>query len=132
MTEEYARLILRDKVVAFLQSDMAKRMAAAQEKQRLFKEQPFVLSVSASLLDEKFPEEEKVLIQGIIDVYFEEDDEITILDYKTDRVDTLLELKRRYKTQLDYYEEAISQLTGKKVKEKVLYSFALMDQISWK
>lgn len=131
MQEAYARLIMRDKVVAFLQSDMVKRMAAAQKKKMLFKEQPFVLSVSASLLDEKFPKDEKVLIQGIIDVFFEEDGEITVLDYKTDRVSALGELKERYRSQLDYYEEAIRQLTGKKVKEKVLYSFALLDQISW-
>lgn len=132
LSEEYARLLMKDKIAGFLQSDLAKRMAAAQEKKRLFKEQPFVLSVSAGLLNEAYPQEEKVLIQGIVDVYFEEEDQLVIVDYKTDRVNTLQELKDRYKTQLDYYEEAIGRLTGKKVKEKILYSFALMDTIGWK
>lgn len=132
LSEEYERLILKDKIAGFLRSDLAKRMAEAQEQGRLFKEQPFVLSVSAGLLNEAYPETEKVLIQGIVDVYFEEEDGLVIVDYKTDRVKSLQELKDRYKTQLDYYEEAIGRLTGKKVKEKVLYSFAQMDTISWK
>lgn len=132
LPEEYAKLILREKIATFLQSDIACRMAAAQENRKLFKEQPFVLSVSADLLDKEFPKEEKVLIQGIVDVYFEEEDGITILDYKTDRVSSLEELKDRYRSQLDYYEEAVGRLTGKKIKEKVLYSFACMDMIGWK
>ena len=130
--DECRTLVMRDKIAAFLQSDLAVRMAAAQREGALYKEQPFVMAVSASLLDEKFPAEEKVLIQGIIDAYFEEEGAITILDYKTDRVSTLEELKKRYKTQLDYYEEAVGQLTGRPVREKVLYSFALMDWIGWK
>ncbi len=131
LSREYADLLLKDKLLTFLGSDIAGRMAEAQLSHALYKEQPFVLSVSAGLLDPKFPSEEKVLIQGIIDVYFEEDGEIIILDYKTDRVETAEELLGRYRTQLDYYEEAVTQLTGKKVKAKVIYSFALMETISW-
>ena len=131
LSEEYEKLIHKKKVTGFLQSPLALRMAEAQNNSRLFKEQPFVLSVDANLLRDEFPKEEKVLIQGIVDVYFEEQDELVIVDYKTDRVSSLQELKKRYKTQLDYYEEAISRLTGKRVKEKVLYSFAMMDTVSW-
>ncbi len=132
LSPEYSELVMKNKIVGFLGSDLAKRMAKAQEKQALFKEQPFVLAVSADHLDSQFPAEEKVLIQGIVDVYFEEEDGITILDYKTDRVLASSELKERYRTQLDYYEEAIGRLTGKPVKEKILYSFALMEAIGWK
>ena len=131
LSTEYAKLLLKGKLAGFLQSSLASRMAAAQEKKCLFKERPFVLSVRADMLNEAFPKEEKVLIQGIVDVYFQEDGELVIVDYKTDRVSTLEELKERYQTQLDYYEEAISRMTGKKVKEKIMYSFALMDTVSW-
>ncbi len=131
LSEEYQTLILKGKIAEFLCSDLAKRMAKAQKEQCLFKEQPFILAVNADLLDEAYPEKEKVLIQGIVDVYFEEPDGLVIVDYKTDRVDSLQQLKDRYKTQLDYYEEAIGRLTGKKVKEKILYSFALADTVSW-
>ncbi len=132
LSEEYRKLIFRGKIVNFLASDLARRMSEATEKNMLFKEQPFIMAVSAGLLNEEFPEQEKVLIQGIVDVYFEEDDGLVIVDYKTDRVDDLQQLKERYKTQLDYYEEAIGRLTGKPVKEKILYSFSLEDTIGWK
>ena len=72
------------------------------------------------MVKEEYPETEKVLIQGIVDVYFEEEDGLVIVDYKTDRVDSLEQLKERYKTQLDYYEEAIGRLTGRNVKEKII------------
>lgn len=131
LSEEYAGLLFTDKIVRFLKSDLAQRMAMAQKQGNLYKEQPFVISVSACLLNESYPETEKVLIQGIVDAYFEEEGELVIVDYKTDRVSTLQELKDRYKTQLDYYEEAISRLAGKKVKEKILYSFAMMNEVKW-
>ena len=70
-----------------------------------------------------------MLIQVIIVVFFEEDGEIVVADYKTDRVDSGQELAAKYKTQLDYYAHALQQLTGKRVKEKILYSFGLREEI---
>ena len=77
-----------------------------------------------------FRSEETILIQGIIDVWFEEEDGLVVADYKTDRVDTKEDLGLRYQVQLDYYAKALEQLTGKRVKEKILYSFALGCEIS--
>ncbi len=125
ITTEEVDLIRMDKIQTFLESSVAKRMAEAQRNGDLYKEQPFVLGIAANRLQENFPAEEKVLIQGIIDVYFIEDDEIVLLDYKTDAVKTGEELVKRYKTQIDYYTEALERITGLKVKEKILYSFAL-------
>ena len=42
--------------------------------------------------------------------------------FKTDRVKTAQELKEKYHAQLDYYAQALTRLTGKRVKEKVIYS----------
>ena len=70
-----------------------------------------------------------MLIQGIVDAFFEEADGLVLLDYKTDVVDGPEELIRRYKVQLDYYEEALTGLTGKRVKERLLYSFYLGREI---
>ena len=70
-----------------------------------------------------------VLIQGIIDAYFEEDGEIVVLDYKTDRVQTEAELKDRYQEQLRLYTRALEQITQKKVKEQIIYSFTLGKEI---
>lgn len=132
ISREYGELISLKKIEDFLRSPMAARMARALKKHRLFKEQPFILAVDAHMLGSEYPYGEKVLIQGIIDVYFEEDGEIVILDYKTDKVSNGEELLQRYRTQLDYYEEAVERLTGMRVKEKVLYSFACMEEIKWK
>ena len=117
------------KIGTFLDSSVAARMAAAQDRGDLYKERPFVLGIEANRLSEEFPIDEKVLIQGIIDVYFIEDGEIVLLDYKTDAVRTGEELIKRYQTQIDYYTEALEKITGLKVKEKLLYSFALSDVI---
>ena len=69
------------------------------------------------------------MVQGIIDMYFEEEDGLVIVDYKTDAVKTAEELVKRYKLQLDLYARALEQITGKKVKEKWIYSFALGKEI---
>lgn len=101
----------------FVQSDTGRRVANAMNNGSVRREQPFVF------------EYEGQLIQGIIDLYFEEDGELVLVDYKTDRVmkDEAgeKELVKRYAIQLDYYAKALTQLTGKKVKEKIIYSFAL-------
>ena len=70
-----------------------------------------------------------VLIQGIIDAYFEEDGEIIVLDYKTDSVQTEAELKDRYREQLRLYTKALEQIIRKKVKEQIIYSFTLRKEI---
>ena len=129
ITPQEADLVNPKKVVTFLQSPVAKRMASAALRGDLYKEQPFVLGVPARLLSEEFPEEEKVLIQGIIDVYFVEEDEIVLLDYKTDAVNSGEELVQRYKTQLDYYRKALENIKGMKVKECLLYAFRLDETI---
>lgn len=123
ISSEDDSLVSEDKIISFLESDLSHRMALAQNENRLFCEQPFVLSLSAKLVNEEFPEEERVLVQGVIDAYFEEDGELVLLDYKTDRVDTPDELIRRYKKQMELYTQALERLENKKVKEIIFYSF---------
>ena len=74
--------------------------------------------------------DETVLVQGIIDVYFEEDGELVVLDYKTDKISSKRQLIEKYHSQLDYYARALEQLTGKRVKEKIIYSFTLREEIA--
>ena len=130
LSEEYAAAINVYKIRAFLQTPLAARMAKAARSNRLHREQPFVLGLSANRLNTDFPEDETVLIQGIIDVYLEEEDGIVLADYKTDLVKDPKELILRYRVQLDYYEEALVRLTGKCVKEKLIYSFGLEQEIT--
>lgn len=125
LTEVYRKAVNIYKLLHFLNDPLAQRMWHAQQRGELYREQPFVMGISADKLGEGFPTQEKVLIQGIIDAFFIEDGEIVLLDYKTDRVSSGKELWDRYETQLDYYEEALSKLMGKRVKERILYSFSL-------
>lgn len=128
LSEEYAKVLWKDKLLTFCKSEVAKRMARAAVSEKLYREQPFVLGISAFRLDANFPADETVLIQGIIDVFFEEDGQFILLDYKTDRVEKGQQLVDRYKAQMDYYEEALVAMKGK-VSEKIIYSFALGETV---
>ena len=120
------KLIRIPSVELFLKSQLAPRMKAAAMRDDLFREKPFVMGNHEM-------EEEMVLIQGIIDVFWIEDDGITVLDYKTDRVDTAQELIDRYATQLKLYADALERVFAArkmKVKEILIYSFRLEKLIS--
>lgn len=122
LTEEMAACVEISDILTFLNTSVGQRMKKASQRNQFHAEQPFVLG------DEK-ENSEMVLVQGIIDVYFEEDEELVVLDYKTDRVWKTEELLERYKLQLDYYAKVLEQVTGKKVKEKIIYSFTLQKEI---
>ena len=95
---------------------------------KLYREAPFVIGIDREINTEK----ETVLVQGIIDAWFTENEDVILMDYKTDRVygkQGEEELVRRYKLQLDNYAEALRRITGKIPKEKLIYSFALGKEI---
>ncbi len=112
---------LRD-IGNFLESPLGIRACAAAGRGELFREQQFVIGVPAREVGD-WDSDELVVIQGIIDAFFEEEDGLVLYDYKTDRVDSPEELAGRYTIQLDFYERALAQITGKPVKERYLYSF---------
>ncbi len=137
LSQEYYEAVSVPKLAGFLTSGAAFRMAEAARRGKLYKEQPFVMGLPASRLGDSFPAEETVLIQGIIDVFFEEEDGYVVLDYKTDAVSAPEELLKRYQVQLAYYSEALEQIAGyplenraKPVKEKIIYSFKLGQEIT--
>ena len=129
VTGEELACVGMNKIMGFFYSGLSQRMIAAMARKELFKEQPFVLGIGADKLDAGFPASETVLVQGVIDVFFYENDEIVLADYKTDKVSCREELIKRYQTQLDYYQMALEQITGKRVKERYLYSFCLQEEI---
>ena len=126
---EYIPLVSVKKIINFLNSSLAKRMMCAAREGRLYKEQPFVYGIKADRLNKEFPDTETVLIQGIIDAYFEEDDEVVLLDYKTDVIASEEELVKRYQVQLDYYAEVLEVLLSKPVNDIVIYSFYFEKEI---
>lgn len=128
--QEAACIYIKD-IQRFANSRLGQRMKQAAQEEKLFREQPFVLSVDAGQLNEQWTGGETVLVQGIIDAYFIENQEIVLVDYKTDRVSEGDEKKltELYHTQLEDYAQALERLTGKKVKETYIYSFALGKEI---
>ena len=129
LTKEMTGCIRREDILSFLSSSAGQRMKEASGKEKCFAEQPFVLGMKAKEIYPDVNSDEWMLVQGIIDVYFEEEDGLVVLDYKTDKVFHAQELIDRYRAQLDYYAQALERLTGKKVKEKIIYSFALQREI---
>lgn len=119
MTRMQADCVDAADIYRFCQSELGHRISKAMQAGLVRREQPFVFR--PVMIDQ--------LVQGVIDLYFEEADGLVIVDYKTDRVKRTdageEQLRERYMIQLDYYAKALEQLTGKKVKEKVIYSFTL-------
>lgn len=104
-------------ILAFTRSDAGERVKSAARAGALKREQPFVI------------DDGKRLVQGIIDAFFEEDGYLTVLDYKTDRIFDEDKFREKYGLQLDYYAMALSRVTGKTVREKIIYSLAMRREI---
>ncbi|UWG96224.1 helicase-exonuclease AddAB subunit AddA [Dehalobacter sp. DCM] len=126
LTVEQAESIDPMKIKMFRMSSLGVRMRAARVIKR---EVRFNMEIPCS---DMYPDlavgidpKDTILLQGVIDCYFEEDDGIVLVDYKTDHIPEggSLILLERYRRQLDYYARALEMLTGKKVKEKYLYLF---------
>ena len=126
---EEADCISHRDILKFLHCPSGQRMCASARYSGLWKEQPFVLGVDAREIYPEEAEGELILVQGIIDVYFQETDGLVVLDYKTDHVYSPDALVERYHAQLDYYAKALERMTGKTVKEKIIYSFTLGKEI---
>lgn len=124
ISAKQAECVRASDIAAFCMSGIGRRVRKASENKTLWREQPFVY-----MQEQPDKNTEGQLIQGVIDLYLVEDGAVSIVDYKTDRVAKGKageeELKKRYAVQLDYYAQALSQLTGLAVKEKVIYSFTL-------
>ena len=129
LTEEMASCIRISEILNFLRSSIGKRVQTACRNGTYFAERPFVMGIAAKRVYQEVDSEEYILVQGIVDVYFEEEGQLVVLDYKTDKVCHGSQLIERYHAQLEYYAEALENLTKKTVKEKVIYSFALQEEL---
>ena len=131
MSPEEAQCIRIADILAFVDSKLGQRMKTAAEQNALYREQPFVIAQKMNQIEAAWNGEETVLVQGIIDAYFIEDDEIVLVDYKTDKVSPggeqdLIDL---YHIQLEDYAAALERMLQKKVKETYIYSFTLRKMI---
>ncbi|MDF2531153.1 MAG: recombination helicase AddA [Clostridia bacterium] len=124
ITEEQKRSIDADKILKLIHSTLGKRMLAAS----IHREVPFNMEISCTEiykdLDADKYGQHMVMLQGVIDCYFEEADGLILVDYKTDYVNNNIDLiQERYKVQIDCYTKALETITGKKVVERYIYLF---------
>jgi len=127
LTEQQAATVEIEKIKVFLDSELGKRVLASKNVHR---EVPFNVKIPCHELFPDFADskymEETLLLQGIIDCYFEEEDGLVMIDYKTDYVpfgDSNIIIER-YRVQIEYYARTLALLTGKRVKERYIYLFS--------
>lgn len=123
LTARQQQALRLDKLQAFFAGSLYTRMAASPDCRREFH---FTVEVPA---DQVVPEAnmpgEMVMVQGIADCVFREGEALVLVDYKTDRVSSGEELAQRYRSQLQFYKQALEPILGLPVKEALLYSFSL-------
>lgn len=106
-------------IAGFFRSELGKRLRAAQE---YWRELPFSRLVSAK---EFYPEvksaEEKLFVQGVIDLLFAEGDSLVLVDYKTDADTNPEKMRERYRLQVSLYSQAVEEILGRPVKERYLF-----------
>ena len=117
-------------IAAFFQSGVGRRAAAAAVRGELYKEYKLFTQPTAAEMREMYGTDCKAedseyvpMIRGIADMFFAEDGQIVITDYKTNRNITPRELTEQYRNQLRIYARGLSEMTGLPVKEQILYSF---------
>ncbi len=125
ITPAQADSIDRENVAAFFRSDIYARMSSAQ---RVWREKKFMVAVSELGLGEMFRLSDG-MIKGIVDLMFEENGSLVIVDYKSDRGVSAEKLRERYEMQLRLYKAAIELTSGQNVSAAYLYSFELQKTI---
>lgn len=131
LSEAEAKAINRRTVGSFLESALLARILASET---VFREKRFIIEVPINEIYENVDDfsEEKVLVQGACDCAFEENGELVVIDYKTDRIDTEEEFIEKYSSQLMLYKRALELCTGMKVSQTLIYSFYLSREIEIK
>ena len=128
ITEQEANAINIKKIYQFTKSNIWQEMTEAQVVER---EKPFYINIPAQEIYEK-DLEEKVLVQGVIDLYYiSSNGELVLVDFKTDYVPDKNEqiLIERYSSQLQLYKRALESATGKRVDKTYIYSTYLEKEI---
>lgn len=126
ITEEQSRSVNLAKITEFFKSSLGIRMLKAENIRR---EMLFHIELKSTDIYKELPkdvyEKDTIMLQGAIDCYFEEEDDVILVDYKTDYVteENIEEIKERYRMQIEYYSEALRRMTKKKVKERYIYLF---------
>lgn len=126
LSREEAKLVYVPVLAAFCQSDIGRRMAESPE---LHREYPFTVLLAGGNPLPETETGEQILIQGVIDCLFREDDAWILVDYKSDRLEMADAFRSRYAVQLALYKRAVEQITHRPVEETYIYSLHLQQEI---
>ena len=127
LTSQEADAVDESRIAAFFLSHLGRRLLEAKAVSR---ETPFNIELECTEIYRDMPVEayagEMILLQGVIDCFFEESEGLVLVDYKTDYVPSsgTNRIKELYGVQIDYYVKALKSITGKKVLEKYIYLFS--------
>lgn len=123
ITNDELKLVEAERIAKFFESDLGKRMlkAYASDKDNVKREQPFFAEVNGT--EVRLEHKGKIGIQGRIDMYFIEDGEIVVVDYKSDTINNLAKEQSIYEFQVEIYTKVLGKLTGMNVKDMYLYAF---------
>ncbi len=127
LTEAETRSVRPEAIAAFFGSAVGQHMIAMYKS--VHRETAFTIEVKCSEVSKALADgkicDEMMLLQGVIDCWFETGDGLILLDYKTDYVPEGRSdiIKERYKVQLEYYTKALQKIAGKKVTARYLYLF---------
>ena len=125
ITEVEANSVNKKKLLEYTKSELWNTLKNAKE---IHKEKPFYINVKASRLYNNISEkdDENILVQGVIDLYFiTNEDKLILIDFKTDYVSNEEEFVEKYRNQLELYKEALEQALNRKVEKMGLYSLYL-------
>ncbi len=129
MDESQMAVINKADILDFLNTSLMKRFFNSQ---RIFKEYEFSVLKKAGDFYENAKENvknEDIVIQGKLDLAFEENGQCVLIDYKSDNITQKEKYAQIYGKQLEIYADALTQCTGCPVKEKYIYSFKLAEFI---
>ena len=96
-----------------------------KQAKEVHKEQPFYVNIPAKKIYDEAEENEMILVQGIIDLYFiDKEGKLVLVDYKTDYVENgnVAKLEEKYKVQLDLYKEALEKTLNRKVDRAMIWA----------
>lgn len=122
MTLEQAKIININSIKKLLNSQLMDKILKSNN---VIREYRFTVNIPAHLVNPNLSDnsgEQKIVLQGAIDCIFEENDNLNIVDYKTNKINSILELQEHYRKQLSLYKLALSKCTNKIIKNCILYS----------
>lgn len=123
ITADERKIVEAERIAKFFGSELGKRMLRAfgKDPENVKREQSFYAEVNGGEVRQDYNGD--ISIQGQIDMYFIEDGDIVVVDYKSDTIENLAKEQSSYEFQVEIYTKILGRLTGMNVKEMYLYAF---------